>query len=102
MPEKCRQPLCRATARRLIFRKGCTDKANGRTQWAFFQFSNRINTKNISIFVANKPKSVIKVLYRFCSIVEQMCRHFIEGVARYDEPEWLHRCRQADETGEEA
>ncbi|WP_156930645.1 hypothetical protein [Prevotella falsenii] len=52
--------------------------------------------------MANKPKSVIKVLYRFCSIVEQMCRHFIEGVARYDEPEWLHRCRQADETGEEA
>ncbi|GAB6976537.1 hypothetical protein JCM15124A_14440 [Prevotella falsenii] len=48
------------------------------------------------------PQSVISVLDRFCSIVKQMCRHFIEGVAGYGEMEWRRRCRQADETGKEA
>ncbi|RRD02594.1 hypothetical protein [Prevotella sp. OH937_COT-195] len=39
------------------------------------------------------PQSVIRTLNRFCSIVEQMCSRFIEGVAGYIEMKWL--CRSA-------
>ncbi len=53
-------------------------------------------------FYAIEPESVIRLLALFCSIVEQMCRCFIEGVAGYVEMKWQRRCRQAEENSKEA